>query len=80
MQIKLEDQMEKMPRLIKIAGKYLIKPQALIYDISIEIGQVSCQWKMGYISAIFQGKWDEYHSPKHRLIFVTSCLSSAAQT
>ena len=41
-----------MPRLIKIAGIHLIKPLSLIYNRSIELGQVTCQWKMSNISAI----------------------------
>ena len=65
---------EIMPRLIKIAGIHLIKPLSLIYNRSIELGQVPCQWKLSNISAIFKGKRDEYNPSNYRPISITSCL------
>lgn len=65
---------EIMPRLIKMTGKHLIKPLTLIYNKSIELGQVPCQWKMSNISAIFKGKGDEYNPSNYRPISITSCL------
>lgn len=65
---------ELMPRLIKIIGKYLIKPLTLLYNKSLSLGEVPQQWKMANVSAIFKGKGDEHDPTNYRPISVTSCL------
>ena len=57
---------EIMPRLIKIAGKSLIQPLTMLYNKSIVLGEVPCQWKMANISAIFKGKGDDQDPANYR--------------
>ena len=65
---------EILPKLLKITGKYLIKPLQLLYNRSVELGTVPIQWKMSNISAIFKGKGEEHDPNNYRPISVTSCM------
>lgn len=66
---------ELFPKMIKLFSNKLVKPLTLLFNRSLELGQVPNQWKMSNISAIFKGKGSEQDPTNYRPISVTSCLS-----
>ena len=44
---------EIMPRLVKTFNTNLIKPLTLLFNRSLQLGQVPNQWKLANVSAIF---------------------------
>ena len=65
---------EIMPRLIKTFNTSLIKPLTLLFNRSLQLGQVPNQWKMSNVSAIFKGKGSENDPSNYRPISITSCI------
>ena len=61
---------EISPKLIKIFGHHL----TLLFNKSLQLGQVPCQWKMANVSATFKGKGNKNDSTNYRPISITSCL------
>ena len=47
---------EISPKLIKTFGYHLVKPLTLLFNRSLQLGQVPQQWKMANVSAIFKNK------------------------
>ena len=47
---------EVSPNLIKSLGDLLIKPLTLLFNKSLQLGQVPCQWKMANVSAFLKVK------------------------
>lgn len=62
------------PKLLKLISSCIHYPLTLLFNRSLELGQVPYQWKMGNISAIFKGKGDDQDPTNYRPISVTSCL------
>ena len=65
---------EISPKLIKALGYHLVKPLTLLFNKSLQLGQVPCQWKMANCSAIFKGKGTDNDPTNYRPISITSCL------
>ena len=65
---------EISPKLIKALGYHLVKPLTLLFNKSLQLGQVLCQWKMANVSAIFKGKGKDNDPTNYRPISITSCL------
>ena len=65
---------EISPKLIKTFGHHLVKPLTLLFNKSLQLGQVPCQWKMANVSAIFKGKGNKNDPTNYRPISITSCL------
>ena len=65
---------EISPKLIKALGDHLVKPLTLLFNKSLQLGQVLCQWKMANVSAIFKGKGKDNDRTNYRPISITSCL------
>lgn len=51
------------PRLIKEAGRSLVKPLRRLFSQSVNTGHVPCSWKNGIISALF--KDGDRHEPSN---------------
>ena len=65
---------EITPNLIKTFNTNLIKPLTLLFNRSLQLGQVPSQWKMANVSAIFKGKGSEDDPSNYRPISITSCI------
>ena len=65
---------EITPNLIKTFNTNLIKPLTLLFNRSLQLGQVPSQWKMANVSAIFKGKGSEDDPSNYRPISITSCV------
>ena len=46
----------------------------LLFNRSLQLGQVPSQWKMANVSAIFKGKGSEQETSNYRPISITSCI------
>ena len=68
------------PKLLKTLGNVLIKPLTLLFNKSLSLGQVTSQWKMTNISAIFKGKGDNQDPSNYRLLSITSSLGKMLET
>ena len=67
---------EIMPKLIKTVSTNLVKPLTLLFNRSLQLGQVPSQWKMANVSAIFKGKGSEQEPSNYRPISITSCIGN----
>ena len=65
---------EISPKLIKTFGYDLVKPLTLLFNKSLQLGQVPYQWKLANVSAIFKNKGDDSDPTNYRPISITSCL------
>ena len=65
---------EIMPKLIKIFNTNLIIPLTLLFNRSLQLGQVPNQWKLANVSAIFKGKGSPDDPSNYRPISITSCI------
>ena len=65
---------EIMPPLIKLFNTNLVKPLTMLFNKSLQLGQVPNQWKMANVSAIFKGKGNENDPSNYRPISITSCI------
>ena len=65
---------EISPKLIKTIGYHLVKPLTLLFNRSLQLGQVPQQWKMANVSAIFKNKGNNNDPTNYRPISITSCL------
>ena len=65
---------EISPKLIKTFGYHLVKPLTLLFNRSLQLGQVPQQWKMANVSAIFKNKGNNNDPTNYRPISITSCL------
>ena len=61
------------PRVIKEAGRLLVKPLHRLFSQSLNTGQVPCSWKNGIISALFKDG-DRHESSNYRPITLTPIL------
>ena len=65
---------EIMPKLLKIFNTNLIIPLTLLFNRSLQLGQVPNQWKLANVSAIFKGKGSPDDPSNYRPISITSCI------
>ena len=65
---------EIMPKFIKLISNSTAEPLTILFNRSLELGQVPNQWKMANMSAIFKGKGDDQDPSNYKTISITSCL------
>ena len=65
---------EIMPRLVKTFNTNLIKPLTLLFNRSLQLGQVPNQWKLANVCAIFKNQGSENDPSNYRPISITSCI------
>ena len=65
---------EMLPKLIKIISNSIVKPLTMLFNRSLQLGQVPYQWKMANISAIFKNKGEAHDPSNYRPISITSIL------
>ena len=51
-----------------------MKPLTLLFNKSLQLGQVPYQWKLANVLAIFKNKGDDSDPTNYRPISITSCL------
>ena len=63
-----------MPKFIKLISNSIVETLTMLFNRSLELGQVQNQWKMANISAFFKSKGDDQDPSNYRPISITSCL------
>ena len=65
--------------LLKLISNSILYPLTLLFNRSLELGQVPYQWKMTNISATFKGKGDDQDPTNYGPISVDSCLGKTLE-
>ena len=62
------------PKFIKAVFLSRVIPISIIFNKTIQLGQVPCDWKSANVTAIYQGKGDSCDPSNYRPISVTNCF------
>jgi hypothetical protein len=62
------------PKFIKAILPSLVIPISIIFNKSIQLGQVPSDWKNANVTAIYKGKGDSCDSSNYRPISVANAL------
>lgn len=62
------------PKFLKAIFQSLVTPITILFNKTIQLGQVPNDWKSANVSAIYKGKGDSDNPTNYRPISVTSCF------